>query len=71
MVSFPEGLSYAVLEGKQTAKLSEIHEAIADLPLSGAVAAPSFRMTNSCLHALIAWYKILRELPLPENLAVG
>ena len=68
---FPEGLSYAVLEGKQTGKLSIIHEAIANLKVPEEMAAPRCRMSNfSLLEELIRWYETLRMLPGMEA-AVG
>jgi DNA invertase Pin-like site-specific DNA recombinase len=61
---FPEGLSYAVFEGKRTAKLSIIHAALADLGVSESLAAPRCRKSNSgLLDAVLEWYKILRTLP--------
>jgi hypothetical protein len=66
---FPEGLSYAVLERKQTARRSVIYDAIADLEFSDDLAAPTLRVTNSCLQALIEWYKILRASPVGKDVA--
>jgi len=61
---FPEGLSYAVLEGKRTGNLSIIHAALADLDVSGTVAAPRCRKSNfALLDAILEWYTILRTLP--------
>ena len=61
---FPEGLSYAVLEGKRTGNLSIIHAALADLDVSELLAAPRCRKSNSgLLDAVLEWYKILRTLP--------
>ncbi len=68
---FPEGLSFAALEGKQTAKRSFIYDALADSTNSATMAAPRCRVTNSFIHALIDWYKILREFPHLENLAAA
>jgi hypothetical protein len=64
---FPEGVSYAALEGKQTAPRSVIHDVLGDLANASPMAAPRQRVTNSCLQALIAWYNALRALPLAEN----
>lgn len=61
---FPDGLSYAVLEGKRTANLSIIHGALADLGVSESLAAPRCRMSNSEIRGeLIRWYEILRLMP--------
>lgn len=69
---FPEGLSYAVLEGKRTAKLSIIHAALADLDVSESLAAPRCRKSNSrLLDELIAWYEVLRTLPGMEAALAG
>jgi hypothetical protein len=68
---FPQGLSYAALEGKQTAKVSEIHEAIADLAIPATMAAPSCRVTNRVLGEMVAWFKVLKGLPASaETMAV-
>lgn len=61
---FPEGHPYAVLEGKRTAKLFIIHATLADLDVSGTVAAPPRRISNPAfLDAVIECYKALHTLP--------
>jgi site-specific DNA recombinase len=64
---FPDGVSYADLEGKQTAKRSVIYDALADSPNPATVAAPRCRVTNSVIQALIAWYKELSAFPPATN----
>src|ERR1051326_8084849 len=58
---FSEGIHQDALEDKRTPKFSLVYEAIKNLELApNDVAAPCWQVTNSCLQALIEWYKILR-----------
>jgi site-specific DNA recombinase len=65
---FPEGVSYAALEGLSNPKLSLVYAAVEG---SATVAAPRCRVTNYPLNVLLDWYKVLREVPLLGNSVAG
>lgn len=65
---FPEGISYDALTGKQTPKMSPVYEAISELQNgNNTLAARRSVITNTVLHELIDWYKVLRDLPVMQE----
>jgi hypothetical protein len=68
---FPEGISFAALEGKQTAKRSIIYDALADPANPATMAAPRCRMANSVIEAMVGWYHMLHSLPATGNGSLG
>ncbi len=65
---FPEGISYGDLAGNQTPQLSLLHGAFSvSMAPQPKMAPPAWRVTNQVIDEMIAWFNLLRGLPVVES----